>query len=229
MSRSYPFCWVGHSTLTPWYWHCSYSPETQLPLKRRGVNSCPRISCSLKRWPLTLGPSSGGVSSTTDVTINASTMTMTSNAIRIPRQLRWLGLLDTNCWHKGKTIRQVSAVTASVGGGGLYYYLFRSYLAVRKMRGTRETVTVGSLGIEVFPDVPLWFWTFRSIVSSHPRTLSLSDLPGIIGGLREIFHWNITWVMLKLPGRKEMLWGNVRNSRWPKISYLLNCNINVVT
>jgi len=116
LSRSYPFCWVDHSTLTPWYLHFSYSPETQLPLKRRGVNSCPRIFCSLKRWPLTLGPSSGGVSSTTDVTINARTMTMTSNAIRIPRQLRWLGLLDTNCWHKGKSIRQVSAVTESVGG-----------------------------------------------------------------------------------------------------------------
>ena len=115
-SRSYPFCWVGHSTLTPWYLNCSYSPETQLPLKRKGVNSCPRMSCSLKRWPLTLGPSSGGVSSTTDVTINASTMTMTSNAIRIPRQLRWLGLLDTNCWHKGKSIMQVSVVTDSVGG-----------------------------------------------------------------------------------------------------------------
>lgn len=93
---------------------CQYSPETQLPLKRSGVNSCPRISCSLKRWPLTLGPSSGGVSSTTDVTINASTITMTSSAIRIPRQLRWLGLLDTNSWHKWKPIRHVHAITESV-------------------------------------------------------------------------------------------------------------------
>ena len=132
LSRSYPFCWVEHSTLTPWYLHCSYSPETQLPLKRRGVNSCPRISCSLKRWPLTLGPSSGGVSSTTDVTINASTMTMTSNAIRIPRQLRWLGLPDTNCWHKGKPIRQVSAVTESVGG-----FCIKMYFAVTCQWGRR--------------------------------------------------------------------------------------------
>jgi len=34
---------------------------------------------------------------TTDVTIRASTMMMTSSAMRIPRQFRWLGLLETNC------------------------------------------------------------------------------------------------------------------------------------
>lgn len=33
---------------------------------------------------------------TTDVTIRASTITMTSSAMRIPRQLRWLGLADTS-------------------------------------------------------------------------------------------------------------------------------------
>ena len=139
LSRSYPFSWVVHSNLSPgalfWYWQCLYSPETQLPLKRRGVNSCPSISFSWKRWPLTLGPSSGGVSSTTDVTINASTMTMTSNAIRIPRQFRWLGLLDTNCWHKGKPIRHVKVVTESAGS--LVFKYIQMYFVVTWQWGRR--------------------------------------------------------------------------------------------
>jgi len=38
------------------------------------------------RVPRTLGPSSGGVSKATEVTIRARTATITSNAIKIPRQ-----------------------------------------------------------------------------------------------------------------------------------------------
>lgn len=56
----------------------------------------------MSRRPLTLGPSSGGVRTTTEVTIRARTVTMTSSAIRIPRQLRWLGLADTSSWNKLK-------------------------------------------------------------------------------------------------------------------------------
>lgn len=42
---------------------------------------------------------------TTDVTINANTMIITSRAIRMPLQLRWLGLADTSCeWETGRPL-----------------------------------------------------------------------------------------------------------------------------
>lgn len=52
------------------------------------------------RIPRTLGPSSGGVSKATDVTIRARTATITSRAIKIPRQFLWFGLAETSSYHK---------------------------------------------------------------------------------------------------------------------------------
>lgn len=77
-----------------------HSLDIQEPLNRGAWNSCPRMSTSLNLVPLTLGPSSGGVSSTTDVTIKASTNMMTKSAIKIPRQFLCWVFADTNSWKK---------------------------------------------------------------------------------------------------------------------------------
>lgn len=72
------------------------SPLTHDPLNLGGCRSGPVTSslCSLR--PLTLGPSSGGESSTMEKTMRPSTAMMTSSAIRMPRQLRWLGVEATS-------------------------------------------------------------------------------------------------------------------------------------
>lgn len=75
-----------------------YSPEIHVPFHRTGVSSSVNRSWILNRLPLTLGPSSGGVRRTTEVTMRASTATITRSAMRMPLQLRWFGPPTTNFW-----------------------------------------------------------------------------------------------------------------------------------
>ena len=83
----------------------NFLPFNQVPLVRKDWNSGLKISSSSNRRPFTLGPSSGGVSSTTDVTINAKTDVITITAIIIPFQFRSLGLAVTKSYEKKGKIR----------------------------------------------------------------------------------------------------------------------------
>lgn len=82
----------------PW----NFLPEIHVPLNFKYWNSWLKMSSNSNRVPFTLGPSSGGVSSTTDVTISDSTTTMTSRAIKMPLQFLWVVLVETS-WNKKKT------------------------------------------------------------------------------------------------------------------------------
>lgn len=68
-----------------------------MPLCLRPARSWPSTSGRESLAPRTLGPRSGGVRSSTEVTIRARTVIMTKTAMKTPRQFRWLGLDETSC------------------------------------------------------------------------------------------------------------------------------------
>lgn len=71
-------------------------PDIQLPLNRGGWGILRKMSSKVGFLPFTLGPSSGGETSTMLNTIRPRTAMITSNAMKIPRQFLSLGELETN-------------------------------------------------------------------------------------------------------------------------------------
>lgn len=84
-----------------------YSPDIHVPLNRGSGGSLSNMSSSVGLRPLTLGPSSGGETSTILKTINPNTATMTSSAMKIPRQFLSFGELTTSSCNKKLTTMQL--------------------------------------------------------------------------------------------------------------------------
>lgn len=77
-----------------------FVPDIHVPLNLDGCGSFKNISSKLGLRPRTLGPSSGGDTSTILNTMSPNTATITNRAMKIPRQFLSLGELTTNSCNK---------------------------------------------------------------------------------------------------------------------------------
>jgi hypothetical protein len=87
--------------------NCITLPDIQVPFERKGWNSEPKISSSSNRRPFTRGPSSGGVSRTTEVTIRAKTEEITRTAMIMPFQFRSVTLATTKSCKERKVNKKL--------------------------------------------------------------------------------------------------------------------------